>query len=169
MKGLDTYWSKYGKKIYFTDDGAYRDRHGYIRITGRVDDVMKVAGHRLANAELESALENHKDVAEAAVIGKPHKIKGEVPLAFIILDKGVKPTERLKVQLIKEVDKEIGPTARPAEIIFVKEVPKTRSGKIMRRILKRMIKGENLGDITTLQNPECVEGLKKIVGYKLKK
>lgn len=161
-----TYFGEFGPRLYFTKDGARMDEMGNIRITGRVDDVMNVAGHRLATAEVEDALSQHPLVSEVAVVSRPDEIKGEVPVAFVLLKAGAQPSEDLKKELIKTVDKYIGPTARPAEIYFVEDVPKTRSGKIMRRILKALVRGEPVGDITTLRNPECVEDLKRVVGYK---
>jgi acetyl-CoA synthetase len=161
-----TYFGEFGPRLYFTKDGARMDEMGNIRITGRVDDVMNVAGHRLATAEVEDALSQHPLVSEVAVVSRPDEIKGEVPVAFVLLKAGAQPSEELKKELIKTVDKYIGPTARPAEIYFAEDVPKTRSGKIMRRILKALVRGEPIGDITTLRNPECVEQLKQLVGYK---
>jgi acetyl-CoA synthetase len=156
-----TYFGEFGPRLYFTKDGARMDEMGNIRITGRVDDVMNVAGHRLATAEVEDALAQHPLVSEVAVVSRPDEIKGEVPVAFVLLKAGAQPSEELKKELIKTVDKYIGPTARPAEIYFAEDVPKTRSGKIMRRILKALVRGEPIGDITTLRNPECVEELKR--------
>ncbi len=161
-----TYFGEFGPRLYFTKDGARMDEMGNVRVTGRVDDVMNVAGHRLATAEVEDALSQHPLVSEVAVVSQPDEIKGEVPVAFVLLKAGASPSEDLKKELIKTVDKYIGPTARPAAIYFVEDVPKTRSGKIMRRILKALVRGEPVGDITTLRNPECVEELKKTVGYK---
>ncbi|MFN3347148.1 MAG: AMP-binding protein, partial [Candidatus Bipolaricaulaceae bacterium] len=161
-----TYFGEFGPRLYFTKDGARMDEMGNIRITGRVDDVMNVAGHRLATAEVEDALAQHPLVSEVAVVSRPDDIKGEVPVAFVLLKAGASPSEELKRELIKTVDKYIGPTARPAEIYFVEDVPKTRSGKIMRRILKALVRGEPVGDITTLRNPECVQELMRVVGYK---
>jgi len=161
-----TYFGEFGPRLYFTKDGARMDEMGNIRITGRVDDVMNVAGHRLATAEVEDALSQHPLVSEVAVVSRPDEVKGEVPVAFVLLKAGAQPSEELKKELIKTVDKYIGPTARPAEIYFAEDVPKTRSGKIMRRILKALVRGEPIGDITTLRNPECVEQLKQLVGYK---
>ena len=152
-----TYWQKY-KKFYYTSDGAVRYQKKYFRITGRTDDTMKVAGHRLATAELENAITEHPQITEAAVIALPDKIKGEVPLAFVIAKS--KPSELLKAQIIKQVEKSIGPIARPKFIIFVKDLPKTRSGKIMRRILKDMLHQKPLGNLSTLQNPQCLEEIK---------
>lgn len=160
------YWSVYGDKIYYTSDGAIRwDEMGNIRLTGRVDDVMKVAGHRLSTAEVENALTQHAAVAECAVVAAPHDIKGEVPVAFVVLKQGVNPSATLESELLQQVVKVIGPTAKPEKIVLTDSLPKTRSGKIMRRILKALVKGENVGDITTLMNPEAVEELKRKVGY----
>ncbi len=161
-----TYFGDLGPKLYFTKDGARMDEIGNIRVTGRVDDVMNVAGHRLATAEVEDALSQHPLVSEVAVVSKPDEVKGEVPVAFVLLKKGAQPSEELKKDLVKTVDKIIGPTARPAAIYFADDVPKTRSGKIMRRILKALVRNEPVGDLTTLRNPESVAELQKIVGYK---
>jgi acetyl-CoA synthetase len=160
------YFSRFGEKYYFTGDGArIYDDLGNIRITGRVDDVLKVAGHRLSTAEVEDALNRHELVAESAVVGAPDKIKGEVPIAFVVLSEE-EPSQSLEKELIKQVDRVIGPTARPKNIYIVEELPKTRSGKIMRRILRKVVVKEEVGDITTLQNPESVEKLKKAVASK---
>jgi len=162
-KYRETYWSRYGNKLYFTSDGARRVAHGCIRVTGRVDDVMKVAGHRLSTAELEDSLNRHEAVSESAVVPKPHEIKGEVPVAYVTLKQGVKPSDELAKELVKHVDKTVGPIARPERIIFADDLPKTRSGKIMRRILKALLIGEPVGDVSTLLNPESVEELKRRV------
>jgi acetyl-CoA synthetase len=160
----EQYWTRFGEEYYVTGDGAkIFDEMGNTRITGRVDDVMKVAGHRLANAEVEDALNRHEAVIESAVVAAPDPIKGEVPLAFVVLEKGYTPSEDLTTQLIKQVERIIGPTARPKKIIYVSDLPKTRSGKIMRRIIKKLITKEPVGDITTLMNPESVEELRKII------
>ncbi|MFQ6056264.1 MAG: AMP-binding protein, partial [Methanosarcinales archaeon] len=159
-KYIETYWKKYGNK-YFTSDGAWKDEKGNFRLTGRLDDVMKVAGHRLATAELEDAITTHPSVAECAVVPMPHGIKGEVPIAFVIL-KG-KPYKQIKGELIKQVEKSIGPIARPSKIFFIEDLPRTRSGKIIRRLLKRLLRNEKLGDISTLANPECVNKIKQIL------
>lgn len=161
-KFRDEYWSEYGPEYYYTSDGARKDEDGNIRITGRLDDVMNVAGHRLATGEVENAVSQHEDVAEAAVVSRPDEVKGEVPVAFVMLERGADP-EGLEEELIKLVDDAIGPTARPADIIIADEVPKTRSGKIMRRILKSLVRGEDVGDLTTLRNPESVERLQEKV------
>jgi len=161
------YFSIYGERFYYTGDGAFiYDQMGNIRVTGRVDDVMKVAGHRLSTAEVENAITQHPAVVECAVVSAPHDIKGEVPVAFVTLKPGYKPSPELEVELRKQVDKSIGPTARPERIVLVDDLPKTRSGKIMRRILKAVTSNQPIGDITTLMNPESVQMLKEKVGYK---
>jgi acetyl-CoA synthetase len=161
------YFRVYGEKYYYTSDGARRwDEFENIRLTGRVDDVMKVAGHRLSTAELENAITSHEAVVECAVVASPHDIKGEVPIAFVTLKREAEHSDQLKKELIKHVDATIGPTARPDKIIFSHELPKTRSGKIMRRILKSLVRNQPVGDTTTLMNPESVQQLKEEVGYK---
>ncbi|MEM5829431.1 MAG: acetate--CoA ligase [Candidatus Aenigmatarchaeota archaeon] len=159
----ESYFSKYGKEVYLAGDGAFRDENNLIRITGRIDDVLKVAGHRLSNAEIENAINLHEAVVESAVVGMPDEIKGEVPIAFVVLKAGFRPSEKLSSELIELVVKKIGPIAKPAKIIYVQDLPKTRSGKIMRRIMKNLIKKEETGDISTLANPESVEKLKEII------
>jgi acetyl-CoA synthetase len=158
-----TYFSQYGEEIYFTSDGALKDENGLIRIVGRVDDVIKVAGHRIATGELENAISKHPDITESAVVGIPDEIKGEVPVAFVV-SKSERPLEDLKKEVIEQVKKEIGPIALPKEVFIVEDLPKTRSGKIMRRILRKLFVGEELGDLSTLANPESVEKIKKIIG-----
>ncbi len=137
--------------LYFTGDSAKKDKDGYFWIVGRNDDVIKVSGHRLGSAELESAFVAHPAVAEAAVIGKPHEIKGESIKAFVILKHGQQPTDTLKEELKKQVRTLIGPIATPDEIVFIDKLPKTRSGKIMRRVLKAQELGQPLGDTSTLE------------------
>ena len=162
-KYKETYWKRF-KKYYDTSDGAYYTKDKLIRLTGRTDDVMKVAGHRMSTAELENALNNHNKVNETAVVPIPDKIKGEVPVAFCVLEsRDAKGSEELIKELKAHVDKEIGPTARPAMIYFVKDLPKTRSGKIMRRILKSLLAGEEPKGLMTLVNPEAVEKIKEII------
>jgi len=163
-----TYWSEYGNKIYFTEDAAYKDKNGLIRIVGRVDDVIKVAGHRLSTGELENVLSRHRNVAECAVVGIPHEIKGEVPVVFVILKKKV-PFKKIRAELIKKIRKEISPVSQPQEVYVVDDLPKTRSGKIMRRILRRLFTGENLGDLSTLSNPESVKKVKEKIQNETKK
>jgi acetyl-CoA synthetase len=157
---IDTYFKTYRGK-YFTGDGCRRDEDGYYWITGRVDDVINVSGHRLGTAEVESALVGHHDVAEAAVVGFPHDIKGQGIYAYVTLKAGVAATDALNAELKAWVGKEIGPIAKPDVIQFAPGLPKTRSGKIMRRILRKIAEGEfsSLGDITTLADPSVVDDL----------
>lgn len=165
-KYRETYWDRYQNLFYFTSDGARKVMHDCIRVTGRVDDVMKVAGHRLSTAELEDALNSHELVSESAVIPKPREIKGEVPVAYVILKQGVRPSDELGEELISHIKKVVGPIAKPERIIIAHELPKTRSGKIMRRILKALLINETICDTSTLLNPESIEELKRKVGYR---
>jgi acetyl-CoA synthetase len=157
---ITTYFTTYPGK-YFTGDGCRRDEDGYYWITGRVDDVINVSGHRLGTAEIESALVGHHDVAEAAVVGFPHDIKGQGIYAYVTLKVGVAATDELRAELIKWVRREIGPFAAPDAIQWAPGLPKTRSGKIMRRILRKVAEGDvsNLGDTTTLADPSVVTDL----------
>ena len=161
-KYLETYWSQYNDKIYFTSDAALKDKNNLIRILGRVDDVIKIAGHRLSTGELEDALNHHPAIVESAVVGVPDEIKGEVPFAFVVLREEKSP-EDLKKTVAEKILKDIGPIALPKEVYSVEDLPKTRSGKIMRRILKRLFTGEELGDLSTLSNPESVEKIKEVI------
>jgi len=154
----NVYWSKF-PNTYLAGDVTRKDEDGYFWIQGRADDVLNVAGHRIGNSEVESALVSHPKVAEAAVIGKPHELKGEAIAAFVVLRKGVEPSEELRAELREHVGKEIGKIARPDEIGFVNDVPKTRSGKIMRRVIRAKAIGQAVGDISTLANPEAVDGI----------
>ena len=158
---IDTYFSMYKGK-YFTGDGAKRDEDGYYWITGRVDDVLNVSGHRLGTAEIESALVLHPEIAEAAVVGFDHKIKGQGIYAFVTLMKDSIYSDELEKSLVEIVNKEIGPIAKPDLIQNAPGLPKTRSGKIMRRILRKIAEGDldNLGDTTTLAEPAVVDSLK---------
>ena len=158
-KYKDIYWSQYNDKVYFTSDGALRDSNGLIRIVGRVDDVIKVAGHRITTGELEAAINLHPEITESAVIGVADEIKGEIPIAFVIY-KGEKDLDEVKKEVISLLRKEVGPIALPKEVILIEDLPKTRSGKIMRRILRKLFTGEELGDLSTLANPEVVEEIK---------
>lgn len=157
---FSTYFSQFPGK-YFTGDGSRRDKDGYYQITGRVDDVINVSGHRMGTAEIESALVSHPKVAEAAVVGYPHEIKGQSIYAFVTLNTGVEKTDDLKKELIAHVRKEIGPIATPEVIQWADALPKTRSGKIMRRILKKIAASDfnkgNYGDISTLADPSVVD------------
>jgi acetyl-CoA synthetase len=157
---IDTYFKTY-PGMYFTGDGCRRDADGYYWITGRVDDVINVSGHRIGTAEVESALVAHHDVAEAAVVGFPHDIKGQGIYAYVTLNQGVEPTEDLRKALVQQVRGEIGPTATPDHIQWAPGLPKTRSGKIMRRILRKIAENapDQLGDTSTLADPSVVASL----------
>ena len=157
---VDTYFTAY-PGYYFTGDSARRDADGYYWVTGRVDDVINVSGHRLGTAEIESALVLHETVAEAAVVGYPHEIKGQGIYAYVTLMTGLESSEDLRKELTRFVSKEIGAFAKPEVIQFAPGLPKTRSGKIMRRILRKIAANEldNLGDTTTLADPAVVEQL----------
>jgi acetyl-CoA synthetase len=157
---VQTYFSTY-KGMYFTGDGCRRDEDGYYWITGRVDDVINVSGHRLGTAEVESALVSHPKVAEAAVVGYPHDIKGQGIYCYVTLIQGNQPSEELKKELVAHVRKEIGPLATPDQLQFSPGLPKTRSGKIMRRILRKIAEDDfsNLGDTSTLAEPAVVDDL----------
>ncbi|MEK9135064.1 MAG: acetate--CoA ligase [Patescibacteria group bacterium] len=160
-KYLETYWSQIDG-VYFTSDGAIKDENGLIRIIGRVDDVIKVAGHRVSTGELENAVNLHPEIIECAVVGIPDEIKGEVPITFVVYN-GSRTADEIKKEVIDQIKKEIGPIALPKEVYLVDDLPKTRSGKIMRRILKKLFTGEELGDLSTLSNPETVEKIKAII------
>jgi len=155
-----TYFSTY-KGNYFTGDGCRRDADGYYWITGRVDDVINVSGHRMGTAEVESSLVGHSDVAEAAVVGYPHDIKGQGIYAYVTLMEGHEPSEELRKELVQWVRKDIGPIASPDLIQWAPGLPKTRSGKIMRRILRKIASNEHdqLGDTSTLADPAVVDDL----------
>ena len=152
------YFSSYPNK-YFTGDGCKRDKDGYYRITGRVDDVINVSGHRMGTAEIENGINEHFAVIESAVVGYPHKIKGQGIYAYVILDVSIRPSEEITQEILSTVTKEIGAIAKPDKIQFVKGLPKTRSGKIMRRILRKVAEGDtsNLGDTSTLLDPNVVK------------
>ena len=157
---IQTYFSTY-PGYYFTGDGAKRDSDGYYRITGRVDDVINVSGHRIGTAEVEDAINEHPSVIESAVVGLPHPIKGQGLYAFVIPVDGVEDSETLEKEIRETVNKIIGPIAKPDLIQVVEGLPKTRSGKIMRRILRKIVENEieSIGDTSTLLNPEIVEKL----------
>jgi acetyl-CoA synthetase len=156
----DTYWNRFPGR-YFTGDGAHRDEDGYYWILGRVDDVMNISGHRIGTMEVESALVDDHRVAESAVIGRQHDLKGQAISAFVTLKDGIEGTPELVTALKQHVADKIGPMARPEEIFFTAELPKTRSGKIMRRLLRDVAEGRALGDTTTLADPTVVESLKQ--------
>jgi len=157
---IDTYFSTFDR-MYFSGDGAHRDADGYYWITGRVDDVLNVSGHRMGTAEIESALVAHPSVAEAAVVGYPHEIKGQGIYAYVTLMEGIQPSDELYAELQQWVRKEIGPIAKPDLIQWAPGLPKTRSGKIMRRILRKVAENDfaNLGDTSTLADPAVVDNL----------
>jgi acetyl-CoA synthetase len=155
------YWTKWDHGPYFTSDGAKQDSEGYFCLLGRVDDVLNVSGHRISTMEVESALVDHASVAEAAAVGVKDEIKGEVPAAFVTLRQGTEPGSELERELKQHVVNKIGAIARPQQVIFTGELPKTRSGKIMRRLLRDIAAGRVLGDTTTLADSSVVELLKK--------
>ena len=159
---ISTYFVQYPGK-YFTGDGAYRDPDGYYWLTGRVDDVLNVSGHRLGSAEIEGALVGHSGCAEAAVVGYPHEIKGEGIYAYVLLKDGFNPGPELATELKRAVRTAISPIATPDKLQFVDGLPKTRSGKIMRRILRKVAEGnpDDVGDVTTLAEPQVVEAIIK--------
>ncbi|MCX6362121.1 MAG: acetate--CoA ligase [Armatimonadetes bacterium] len=153
------YWSRFPGR-YLTGDGAVKDADGYFWLMGRIDDIMLVAGHNISTMELESALVEHPAVAEAAVIGKAHDVKGQSPVAFVIVREGYNADDALATELKKFVGKKLGPVCRPDDILFTADLPKTRSGKIMRRLLRDIAEGRVLGDTTTLADPNIVASLK---------
>ena len=158
-----TYWSRF-PGMYFAGDGAKRDADGYLWLLGRVDDVMNVAGHRISTTEVESALVDHKSVAEAAVVGKKDEITGQAIFAFVILKADQQPSDALAIALREHVATVIGPIARPKSLLFVPDLPKTRSGKIMRRLLRDIAEGRVLGDTTTLADAGVVETIREHSG-----
>jgi acetyl-CoA synthetase len=157
-----TYFATY-ENLYFTGDGCLRDEDGYYRITGRVDDVLNVSGHRIGTAEVENAINMHAGVVESAVVGYPHDIKGQGIYAYVITERQVHDPELTKKDILQTVSRIIGPIAKPDKIQFVSGLPKTRSGKIMRRILRKIAEGEmdNLGDTSTLLDPVVVDEIKR--------
>src|SRR6202163_140412 len=162
---LSTYWERFQNRFYVAGDSAHRDKDGYYWIMGRIDDVLNVAGHRLGTMEVESALVSHPRVAEAAVVGKPHEIKGEAIFAFVVL-RGARPTDDMRalvLELREWVSRELGAIAKPEEIRFADNLPKTRSGKIMRRLLRSLARGEEISqDISTLENPAIIDQLRGV-------
>jgi acetyl-CoA synthetase len=158
---VDTYFAKYGPEIYVAGDGARLDEEGDFWLLGRIDDVMNVAGHRLSTFEIESALVDDMKVAEAAVVSRPHDVKGEGIVAFVTLKSGFEGDSAMLAELREHVSKVIGPIAKPDNIIFTPDLPKTRSGKIMRRLLRDVARGNVLGDVTTLANAEIVDQIRE--------
>jgi acetyl-CoA synthetase len=155
----DTYWSRFDGR-YFAGDGAKTDTDGYYWLLGRVDDIMLVAGHNISTTEVESALVSHPAVAEAAVVGKTDDTTGQAIAAFVILRAGNGASDALVTELRDHVGHAIGPIAKPKSILFTEDLPKTRSGKIMRRLLRNVAEDESLGDTTTLADPSVVDGIK---------
>ena len=160
LRYQETYWEKGASGFYFTGDGVSQDSDGYFWLNGRVDDVINVSGHRLGTMEIESALVDHTSVAEAAVIGIPHPVKGQMIVAFVTLKEKAGVHARLEMDLKQQVVKKIGPLARPERIIFIYDLPKTRSGKIIRRLLRDIAEGRIIGDQTTLSDPSVIEEIK---------
>jgi len=163
---VSEYWEEYSdpeadKWVYFPEDGAKVDEDGYITVLGRVDDVINVSGHRLGTMEIESAVVGVEGVAEAATVGGDHEMKGEAVYAYVILEDGYEESDEMADSIVKGVEDAIGPIARPEQVIFTPELPKTRSGKIMRRLLEDIANGDDLGNTSTLRNPEVVEDIQK--------
>jgi acetyl-CoA synthetase len=156
-----TYWSRFEGR-YFAGDGAKIDDDGYLWLLGRVDDVMNVSGHRISTTEVESSLVNHPSVAEAAVVGARDDTTGQAIIAFVTLRSGREPTAERGEELRRHVAGHIGAIARPKTVVFTDELPKTRSGKIMRRLLKDVAEGRDLGDTTTLADPRVVEEIRRL-------
>ena len=157
----DSYWSRFPGS-YYTGDFAMRDEDGYFWMLGRADEVLKVAGHRIGTAELEDAAVSHPAVVEAAVAGKPDPVKGEAIVLFTTLKKGISPSPDLRKEITQHLRRVIGPIAAPEAIYFVDSLPKTRSGKIIRRVLKAVASGESLGDLSTLEDEASIEEVKRV-------
>jgi acetyl-CoA synthetase len=155
---IETYWERYGRETYLVGDAARRDEDGYFWIVGRIDDVINVSGHRLSTMEVESALVSHEKVAEAAVIGEQDELTGQAICAFVTLKGGQEP-DGLEAELREHVAQKIGKLARPKRIVWADDLPKTRSGKIMRRLLRDIASGQALGDVTTLRDPSVMDAL----------
>ena len=158
---ISNYFSRFGPDTYFAGDGARVDDDGSFWLLGRIDDVMNVSGHRLSTIELESALVEHPAVAEAAATAAPDPLTGQTPLCFVLLREGNEPSDELAAELREWIGEKIGKIARPKAVIIVSDLPKTRSGKIMRRLLRNIAEGEELGDTTTLRDPAVVDEIKQ--------
>jgi acetyl-CoA synthetase len=156
---VETYFERFGKDTYLVGDAARKDEDGYIWVIGRIDDVINVSGHRLSTAEVESAIVAHEKVAEAAVIGQSDEDTGQAICAFVTLGGATEPSDELVEEIRSEVAKRIGKFARPKRVIWAEELPKTRSGKIMRRLLRDIAEGRALGDVTTLRDPDVMQQL----------
>jgi acetyl-CoA synthetase len=159
-KYRQTYWTKF-PGLYYAGDYALVDKEGYLWLLGRADDVLKVAGHRLGTMELESAFVSYKAIAEAAVTGKPDETKGESIIAFLVLKEGFSDSENLRKELVAHIRSTLGPIAAPDEVYFVSKLPKTRSGKIMRRLLKSIASGDKIGDTTTLEDEAAIDEVRQ--------
>jgi len=160
---IENYWKKI-PGVYTTGDAAMMDEDGYLWFLGRVDEVIKISAHRIGTIEIESALLQNPSIAETAVIGRPDELRGETACAFVILKGGVVPSEALKDELRKLVRKTLGPIVIVSDIYFVTKLPKTRSGKIMRRVIKSLVAGKPLGDYSTIDDDTSIEELRKAVG-----
>jgi acetyl-CoA synthetase len=158
---VETYWSRLGPSTYVVGDAARRDADGYIRILGRIDDVINVSGHRLSTAEVEAAIDSHEDVAEAAVVAQDDELTGQAIVAFVTLRQGRTGTPEIAADITARIAEGIGKLARPREIVWAEDLPKTRSGKIMRRLLADLANERPVGDTTTLGGPGTVERLQK--------
>jgi acetyl-CoA synthetase len=160
---VDTYWSRYGPDVYVVGDAARRDQDGYFWVVGRTDDVINVSGHRLSTMECESAIVSHDRVAEAAVVPQSDELTGQAIVAFVTMKGGGDPPEGFEEELREHVGVKIGKLARPKRIVWAEDLPKTRSGKIMRRLLKDIAAGDELGDVTTLRDPTVMDLLQEKV------
>ena len=160
---VETYWSTFGREIYAAGDAARRDEDAYFWVIGRIDDVINVSGHRLSTMEVESAIVSHEGIAEAAVIGVPDELTGQAIIAFAICEGGT-DAEGLEDDLREHVAEKIGKLARPKRILICEDLPKTRSGKIMRRLLRDIAEGNDLGDVTTLRDPSVVDSIREAFG-----
>jgi acetyl-CoA synthetase len=156
---VKTYWSRFGPETYLVGDAAIRDKDGYLWIVGRIDDVINVSGHRLSTAEVESAIVAHEKVAEAAVVAQPDELSGQAIVAFVTLQGELDGTDEIEHQIREHVAAQIGKLARPKRILWADDMPKTRSGKIMRRLLRDIAEGRALGDVTTLRDPAVMAEL----------
>ncbi len=165
---VETYFSKFGKETYFVGDAARKDDDDYFWVIGRVDDVINVSGHRLSTAEVESAIVSHPKVAEAAVIGQADEDTGQSICAFVTLEGDLEGTDDLVAEIREHVAQRIGKLARPKRIVWSDDLPKTRSGKIMRRLLRDIAEGRELGDVTTLRDPDVVKQLDEVVKRRAK-
>ena len=161
---VETYWDKFGRDVYFVGDAARKDDDGYVWIIGRVDDVINVSGHRMSTAEIESAIVSYEKVAEAAVIGQADEDSGQSVTAFVTLEGNEEGSDDLVKDIREHVAKKIGKLARPKRIIWADDLPKTRSGKIMRRLLRDIAEGSELGDVTTLRDPDVMKELEGKMG-----